>query len=81
MPRNMQGALLCEDGGAGVEVRGTKLQLLGTNMSGSELPTNQGENFSYLTLISKEESQGILLVRHLAISSLGFGGGLLVLDD
>lgn len=72
---------LCEDGGAGVEVRGTKLQLLGTNVSGSELPNNQSENFSYLTLISKEESQYILLVRHLAIVPIGLGeGGLLVLD-
>lgn len=79
--RNMQGASLCEDGGAGVEVRGTKLQLLGTNVSGSELPNNQSENFSYLNLISKEESQYVLLVRHLAIGPIGFGGGgLLVLD-
>lgn len=75
MPRNMQGSCLCEDGGADVEVRGIKLQLLGTNVSGSELPNTPSENFSYLTLISKEESQCILLVRHLAISSIGFGEG------
>lgn len=53
--RNMQGASLYEDSGAGVEVRGTKLQLLGTNVSGSELPNNQSENFSYLTLIRKKK--------------------------
>lgn len=45
----------------GVRAMGTKLQPLGTNMSGSEFLSSQNAKFSYLALIGKEGNQCIWL--------------------